>query len=102
MQSLFVFVVFYYIYLLSKTGSKIVGIEKYTKNHNIYNCLFGEYMCVLECIYIAVYKEKYKKLTGSVNKTIPKLKKFHKKVFNKPFPDRLNGLDIIQTRYHTD
>jgi hypothetical protein len=48
-----------YVYGLSKTGSKIVGMEKYTKNQNIYSCLSGEHMCVLECIYISDYKEKY-------------------------------------------
>jgi hypothetical protein len=39
-------------------------MEKYTKNQNIYSCLSGEHMCVLECIYVAIYKEAYKKLKG--------------------------------------
>jgi hypothetical protein len=51
----------FYVYRLSKTGTKIVGMEKYIKNQNIYACLFVEHMCVLECIYIAVYLEQYKK-----------------------------------------
>jgi hypothetical protein len=39
----------FYIYRLSKTGTRMVGMEKYTKNQNIYSCLSGEHMCVLEC-----------------------------------------------------
>jgi hypothetical protein len=50
---------------LSNTGSWIVGMEKYLKNQNIYSCVSGDHMCVLECIYIAVHKEEYKKLDGS-------------------------------------
>jgi hypothetical protein len=41
----------FYVYRLSKTGSKIVYMEKYTKNQNIYSCLSGEYMYILEYIY---------------------------------------------------
>jgi hypothetical protein len=48
----------FYIYRLSKIGSRIKGMEKYTKNQNIYSCCSGEHMCVLECIYTTVYKEK--------------------------------------------
>jgi hypothetical protein len=40
----------FYVYRLSKTGSKIVGMEKYTKNQNIFSCFSGEHVCVLECI----------------------------------------------------
>jgi hypothetical protein len=43
-------------------------------------------MCVLECIYISVYKEEYKKLKGT-----------KKKLFNKQFPEKFDGLDIIKT-----
>jgi hypothetical protein len=86
----------FYIYRLSKTGSKIKGVEKYTKNQNIYSCLSGEHMCVLECIYIAVYKEDYKKLNGIKKNIIPKLKKFYKELFNKQFPEKFDGLDIIK------
>jgi hypothetical protein len=75
--NLFVFVVFHYIYRLSKTGSKIGGIENYIKNQNIYHCLCGEHMCVLECIYIAVHLEEYKKLRGNVKDITSKSKKFH-------------------------
>jgi hypothetical protein len=55
----------FYIYRLSNTGSRIVGMEKYIKNQNIYSCVSGEYMCVLECAYIAIYKKEYKKLDRS-------------------------------------
>jgi hypothetical protein len=53
----------FYVYRLSKTGFKIVGMEKYTKNQNIYSCLSGEHMCVLECIYSSVFRtiQKIKK-----------------------------------------
>jgi hypothetical protein len=37
-------------------------MEKYIKNQNIYACLSGEHMCVLESIYIAVHFEEYKAL----------------------------------------
>jgi hypothetical protein len=52
-------------------------MEKYVKNQNIYACLSGEHMCVLECIYIAIYSEEYKKQKGNVKNIILKLKKFH-------------------------
>jgi hypothetical protein len=51
-----------YIYRISNTGSRIVGMEKYIKNQNIYSCVSGDHMCVLECIYISVFNEEYKKL----------------------------------------
>jgi hypothetical protein len=63
------------IYRVSKTGFKIKGMEKCTKNQNIYSCVSGEHMCVLECIYIAMYKEQYKKLKNNIGNIIPKLKK---------------------------
>jgi hypothetical protein len=44
----------------------MITMEKYTKNQSIYSCLSGEHMCVLECIYISVYKEEYKKLKGNI------------------------------------
>jgi hypothetical protein len=37
----------FYIYRLSRTGSRIEGLEKYIKNQNIYSCLTIEHMCVL-------------------------------------------------------
>jgi hypothetical protein len=36
-------------------------MEKYLKNQNIYSCVSGDHMCVLECIYITIYKEEYEK-----------------------------------------
>jgi hypothetical protein len=45
---------------------------------------------------IILHKEEYKKL-GIKKNIIPKLKKFYKKLFNKSFPDKFNGLDIIKT-----
>jgi hypothetical protein len=54
----------FYIYRLSRTGSRIEGLEIYIKNQNIYTCLTIDHMCVLECIYISVYKEEYKKQRG--------------------------------------
>jgi predicted nuclease with TOPRIM domain len=54
-------------------------------------------MCVLECICISVYKEEYKKLKGTANNIIPKLKKFYKELFVKSFPEKFEGLDIIKT-----
>jgi hypothetical protein len=83
----------FYIYRLSKTGSRIKGMEKYTKNQNIYSCLSGEHMCVLECIYISIYKEEYKKLNGIKKNIIPKLKKFYKELFGKSYPKNL--MDLI-------
>jgi hypothetical protein len=53
-------------------------------------------MCVLECIYIAIYLEQYKKLKGTTVNIIPKLKKFYKELFNKPFPEKFDGLDITK------
>jgi hypothetical protein len=53
-------------------------------------------MCVSECIYIAVCKEQYKKFRGTICNIIPKLKKFYKELFNKPFPEKFDGLDIIK------
>jgi hypothetical protein len=50
----------FYIYRLSKTGSRIKGMEKYIKNQNIYSCASDEHMCVLECIYISIYKDQSK------------------------------------------
>jgi hypothetical protein len=75
----------FYVYRLSNTGSLIVGMEKYIKNQNIYSCLSGDHMCVLECIYIAVYKEEYKKLNRLAKNIIPKLKQFYRELFDKPF-----------------
>jgi hypothetical protein len=72
-------------------------MEKYTKNQNIYSCISGEHMCVLECIYISVYKEEYKKLNGCAKIIIPRLKKFYNELFNKKFPEKFDGLDIIKT-----
>jgi hypothetical protein len=72
-------------------------MEKYTKNQNIYSCLSGEHMCVIECIYISIYKEEYKKLKGNSRNIVTQLKKFHKELFNKPFPKKFDGLDIIKT-----
>jgi hypothetical protein len=63
-------------------------MEKYTKNQNIYSCLSGEHMCVLECIYITIYKEEYKKLNGIKKNIIPNLKKFYKELFGKAFPEK--------------
>jgi hypothetical protein len=34
----------FYVYRLSKTGTKIVDMEKYIKNPNIYPCLSGEHV----------------------------------------------------------
>jgi hypothetical protein len=75
-------------------------MEKYTKNQNIYSCLSGEHMCVLECIYIAVYLEQYKKLRGNVKDITSKLKKFYNELFNKYFPVNFEGLDIMKTLEH--
>jgi hypothetical protein len=44
-------------------------------------------VCVLECIYISVYKEEYKKLKGNVRNIITQLKKFYKELFGKSFPE---------------
>jgi hypothetical protein len=90
----------FYVYRLSNTGSRIVGMEKYLKNQNIYSCLSGEHMSVLECIYIAVYNEKYKKINGHVKEIIPKLKQFYRELFDKPFPEKFEGLDIMKTLEH--
>jgi hypothetical protein len=46
-------------------------MEKYLKNQNIYSCVSGDHMCVLEYIYISVYKEQY---------IIPKLKQFYREL----------------------
>jgi hypothetical protein len=70
-------------------------MEKYVKNQNIYACLSGEHMCVLECMYIAVHLEQYKKLRGNVRVITSKLKKFHQELFNKAFPKKFDDLDII-------
>jgi hypothetical protein len=43
----------FYIYRLSKTGSKVKGMEKYTKNQNIHSCS-GEHIYILEYIYIYI------------------------------------------------
>jgi hypothetical protein len=40
---------------------------------------------------------EYKKLRGSSQNIISKLKKFYKELFNKPFPEKFDGLDIIKT-----
>jgi hypothetical protein len=85
---------------LSNTGSQIVGMEKYIKNQNIYSCVSGDHMCVLECIYISVYKEQYKKLGRSKRDIIPKLKQFYRELFDKPFPEKFEGLDIMKTLEH--
>ena len=90
----------FYIYRLSKTGSKIVGMEKYTKNQNIYSCLSGEHMCVLECIYISIHLEEYKKLKGNSKNIISKLKKLYTELFDKKFPEKFDGLDILKTLEH--
>jgi hypothetical protein len=42
-------------------------------------------MCVLECIFISIYKEEYKKLNDIKKNIIPKLKKFYKELFVKSF-----------------
>jgi hypothetical protein len=54
-------------------------------------------MCVLECIYIAVHLEEYKALKGNTKNAKSNLKKFHQELFNKPFPEKFDGLDIIKT-----
>jgi hypothetical protein len=56
-------------------------VEKNIKNQNIYACLSGEHMCVLECIYIALHLEQYKKIKGNVKDITWKLKKFHQEWF---------------------
>jgi hypothetical protein len=86
----------FYVYRLSRTGSMIEGLEKYIKNKNTYTCLTIELMCVLECIYISVYKKEYKKAKECVRAIIPKLKKFYQELFNKPFSENeyLDGLDL--------
>jgi hypothetical protein len=91
----------FYIYRLSRTGSRIEGLEKYIKNRNIYSCLTIEHMCVLECIYISVYKEEYKKAKGCVKVIKPNLKKFYQELFNKPFSENeyLDGLDLLKTLF---
>jgi hypothetical protein len=89
----------YFIYAyISKTGFKIVGMEKYIKNKSMYSCLSGEHMCVLECIYISVYLEQYKKLKDNSKDVISKLKKFYTgELFDKKFPEKFDGLDIVKT-----
>jgi hypothetical protein len=87
----------FYVYRLSNTGSRIVGMDKYTKNQNIYSCLSGDHMCVLECIYISVHNEEYKKQKGIVKNIVPKLKQFYRELFDKPFPEKFEGLDIMKT-----
>jgi hypothetical protein len=57
-------------------------------------------MCVLECIYIAVYSEQYKKLRGNVKDVTSKLKKFYNELFNKSFPVNFDGLDLVKTLEH--
>jgi hypothetical protein len=73
----------FYVYRLSKTGSKIVDIEKYIKNRNTYSCLSGEHMCVLECMCISVHLEEHKKLEGNSKNIISKLKKLYTELFDK-------------------
>jgi hypothetical protein len=90
----------FYVYRLSKTGSKIIGMEKYIKNQNMYSCLSGEHMRVSECIYISVYLEEYKKLKGNKKDKISKLKKFYTELFDKKFPEKFDGLDTIKTLEH--
>jgi hypothetical protein len=62
-----------------------------------YIVVYQENIRVLECIYISVYKEEYKKLKGNKKDIISKLKKFYKELFNKNFPEKFDGLDIIKT-----
>jgi hypothetical protein len=38
----------FYIYRLSRIGSRIEGLEKYIKNQNTYTCFTIDHMCVLE------------------------------------------------------
>jgi hypothetical protein len=59
-------------------------------------------MCVLECIYISVYKEEYKKQKGCVRAIAARLKKFYQELFNKPFPknEYFDGLDLMKTLKH--
>jgi hypothetical protein len=52
---------------------------------------------MLECIYITLYLDQYKKLKGNSRNIISQLKKLYKKLFNKHFPEKFNGLDIIKT-----
>jgi hypothetical protein len=91
--------ILFYIYCLCKIGSKIKGMEKYIKNQNIYYCLFGEYMCVLKCIYIAVHLEEYKASKYNARGIISKLK-FYYELFNKSFPVNFDGLDVMKTLEH--
>jgi hypothetical protein len=57
-------------------------------------------MCVLECIYISVYLEQYNALKDNSRNIITQLKKFYKELFNKPFPEKFDGLDIMKTLEH--
>jgi hypothetical protein len=45
----------FYVYRLSKTGSKMIGMEKYIKNKNMYSCLSAEHMYILQYIYICIH-----------------------------------------------
>jgi hypothetical protein len=53
-------------------------------------------VCVLECVYIAVHLEEYKAWKYNARDIISKLKKFHQELFNKPFPEKIDGLDTIK------
>jgi hypothetical protein len=91
----------FYVYRLSKTGSKIVGMEKYTKTQKTYTVVYLVNICVfLECIYTAVYKNEYKALKGNTRNIVTKLKKFYNELFNKSFPVNFDGLDTVKTLEH--
>jgi transcription antitermination factor NusA-like protein len=57
-------------------------------------------MCVLECIYISVYLEQYKKLKGNSKHIISKLEKLYTELFDKKIPEKFDDLDIIKTLEH--
>jgi hypothetical protein len=62
----------------------------------MYSCLSGEHTCVLECIYISVYLEEYKKLKGNKKRHNFKTEKFYSELFDKKFPEKFDGLNIIK------
>jgi hypothetical protein len=66
-------------------------MDKYTKNQNIYSCLSGDHMCVLECAYISVYNVEYKKLKGSAKTITPKLKQFYREILINHFLKNLKA-----------
>jgi hypothetical protein len=72
----------FYIFPLLSTGSRLIGYEELIKNKWIYACngsgadgvAGDEGLCVIECIYIALHEEDYKKLKNARQRIFVKLK----------------------------